>query len=181
MNGPFDSLEGALAAIPDPKAGLPDPVFDFVRRVTPLINVDLLIQSEGRTLLAWRRDAYGTGWHIPGGIVRFFEPLARRIGEVARLELGAAVSAEDTAATITQFFNGRGHFISLMFRTRLVTPIPAERLWDGGQPADGALAWISGVPADLYPAHEVYRGWLAGDADGQGRRRPPRGLVTGDS
>ena len=61
------------AEIGDPRHGLPEEVFRLVSRLTALINVDLLIQDEGRrTLLTWRDDEfYGAGWHIPGGIIRY--------------------------------------------------------------------------------------------------------------
>ena len=42
----------------DPRAGgLPDELFLFVSRITPLVNVDLLIQDDRRhTLFTWRSD-----------------------------------------------------------------------------------------------------------------------------
>lgn len=62
---------------PNPSSGLPDELFFYISRVTPMVNVDLLIKDEdGRTLLSWRNDQYaGKGWHLPGGIVRFKETL----------------------------------------------------------------------------------------------------------
>ena len=37
--------------------GLPEEIFLFVSRTTPLVNVDLLIKDEnGRTLLSWRDE-----------------------------------------------------------------------------------------------------------------------------
>ena len=49
--------------------GLPHDLFVFVSRLTPLVNVDLLIQDPHHgTLLTWRHDeTYGPGWHVPGG------------------------------------------------------------------------------------------------------------------
>ena len=45
--------------IKDPKKGLGEEIFLFVSRITPLINVDLLIKNEkGQTLLTWRDDIY---------------------------------------------------------------------------------------------------------------------------
>ena len=63
--------------VPNPSEGLPDELFLYVSRITPLVNVDLLIKDEnGRTLLSWRDDQYcGQGWHVPGGIIRFKEAL----------------------------------------------------------------------------------------------------------
>ena len=72
----------------DSKQGIPTDLFYFVSRMTPLVNVDLLIRDEGgRTLLIWRDDEFYHGWHIAGGIIRFKERAADRIAAVAALEL----------------------------------------------------------------------------------------------
>ena len=78
MPGPRITISGHLQAIEstinDPQEGLPEVVFLFVTRHTPMINVDLLIRdAEGRVLLTWRDDGYehSPGWHIPGGIIRY--------------------------------------------------------------------------------------------------------------
>ena len=55
----------------DAKVGLVDSVFYMVSRLTPMVNVDLLIKNDAnQILLTWRADRYyGPGWHIPGGIM----------------------------------------------------------------------------------------------------------------
>jgi hypothetical protein len=81
------------AAAGNPSRGLPEEIFLLVSRMAPLINVDLLIQDEAsHTLLTWRNDEYfGTGWHVPGGIIRYKEVAADRVRACAREELGAEV------------------------------------------------------------------------------------------
>jgi len=61
----------------NPRLGLPGEVFLFISRMSPMVNVDLLIKDENsRTLLAWRDDVFsGAGWHVPGGVLRFKEKL----------------------------------------------------------------------------------------------------------
>ena len=90
-----DLTDRLRAALGNPREGLPKDVFLLVSAITPLINVDLLIQNDdGETLLTWREDEfYGPGWHVPGGIVRFKEKFSTRIDEVARSELGTRVTA----------------------------------------------------------------------------------------
>jgi ADP-ribose pyrophosphatase YjhB (NUDIX family) len=158
-----ETLENILANM-DPRAGLPDEVFHFVRKVTPLINVDLLIRRDGRTLLAWREDEYDTGWHVPGGIVRFREALRSRIDAVALTEIGATVDSEPSPSNLAELRqHSRGHFISLLYRCTLTSEIDPARMYSGdGKPANGALSWIEGVPHDLYPAQLFYRDWLEG-------------------
>jgi len=156
-------LNAILKSIPDPRGGLPDEVFHFIRQVTPLLNVDLLVQCEKGTLLAWREDEYHVGWHIPGGIVRFREPLRARIDAVADIELGVAVESDPEPCAMNELRDHpRGHFLSLLYRCRVHAELPVSRLYSGSRrPAKGALSWIRGVPADLYPAQQFYAGWLA--------------------
>jgi colanic acid biosynthesis protein WcaH len=60
---PSDALHILDELAGDPRGGLAEELFLFVSRVTPLVNVDLLIQDTGhRTLLTWRcDDHHGTG------------------------------------------------------------------------------------------------------------------------
>ena len=157
-------LENVLANMSDPRTGLPDEVFHFIRKVTPLINVDLLIRRDGRTLLAWREDEYEKGWHIPGGIVRFREEFHARIDAVAQSEIGATVKSEASPCNLAQLrHHPRGHFISLLYRCSLTSKIDEARFYSGhGEPDNGALSWIEGVPKDLYRAQDFYREWLDG-------------------
>jgi ADP-ribose pyrophosphatase YjhB (NUDIX family) len=157
-------LENVLANMSDPRTGLPDEVFHFIRRVTPLVNVDLLIRRDGRTLLAWREDEYDKGWHIPGGIVRFRETFQSRIEAVALTEIGVTVESEPAPCNLAQLRqHPRGHFISLLYRCSLTSEIDHARIYSGrGQPANGSLSWIEGVPQDFYPAQLFYKDWLEG-------------------
>ena len=57
--------------------------------MTPYINVDLLIKHPQKgILLTWRNDKFsGSGWHFPGGIIRFRESIKERIINVGKNEL----------------------------------------------------------------------------------------------
>jgi ADP-ribose pyrophosphatase YjhB (NUDIX family) len=153
----IDSLDTALG---DPRQGLPEEVFRFASRITPLINVDLLIQDDdGRTLLTWRDDeSFGQGWHIPGGIIRYKETAAHRIRACARQELGAEVSFDAAPLLVSETIRpcrDRGHFISLLYRCRLTTPPePARR--SESRPSPGAWQWHASCPPDLLEAQAHY-------------------------
>jgi ADP-ribose pyrophosphatase YjhB (NUDIX family) len=144
------------ATIGDPRQGLPEEVFRFTSRITPLINVDLLIQDDaGRTLLTWRDDAsFGQGWHIPGGIIRYKQTTAESIRGCARRELGAEVTFDPEPLLVSETIRpcrDRGHFISLLYRCRLTTtPDPALR--SESQPRAGVWRWHETCPADLLEA-----------------------------
>jgi hypothetical protein len=129
----------------------------------------LLIKDEtGRTLLAWRNDAYaGTGWHIPGGIVRFKEFFETRVRKVAEIEIGADIQFDPLPIAIHQIIlpdrEARGHFISLLFRCFLPgTFFPKN---EGLSKDDvGYLAWHAHCPQDLLSVQDIYRKYIEGSS-----------------
>lgn len=158
-------IERLDAAIGDPRGGLPDEVFRFVSRLTPLINVDLLIQDErARTLLTWRDDdLFGAGWHVPGGIIRYKESTAGRIRACAHDELGTTVAFDDTPLLLVEAIadqRTRGHHVSLLFRCRLLQPADPARRADGDPPSVGQWRWHDRCPPDLLAAQRVYARFL---------------------
>jgi colanic acid biosynthesis protein WcaH len=155
------SLDVLHAAIGDPRRGLPEEIFRFVSRITPLTNVDLLVQDDrGRTLLTWRDDEFfGAGWHAPGGIIRYKETAADRIRACARAELGADVSFDAAPLLVVESIlaqDTRGHFISLLYRCRLVGPPDEGRQAVSDPPNAGEWRWHDRCPADLIEAQRPY-------------------------
>lgn len=150
----------------NPHHGLPEPVFLFVSRITPLINVDLLIQDQaGKTLLSWRDDGYHEpGWHIPGGIIRYKETAADRIRECARTELGAEVIFDSRPLTIVEIIHperrDRGHSISLLYRCTLASTPREDLRYAGGTARACQWMWHSTCPHDIIGVHEVYRKFI---------------------
>lgn len=160
-----DALRTLEAAIAYPTAGLPEEVFLFVSRITPLINVDLLIKDESnRTLLTWRDDDhYGAGWHIPGGIIRYKETAVERVHAVAFSELGARVTCESAPIFVLESIaheRDRGHFYSLLYRCRITTAPDESRRARTNPARSGDWAWHSGPPRDLLSAHRPYADFL---------------------
>ncbi len=156
------ALQTLESAIDDPRKGLPEEIFLFLSRITPLPNVDLLIQDEqGRTLLTWRDDEfYGAGWHVPGGIIRFKERAADRIHAVAQGELGTQVRFEPTPLGVFEGISDRetrGHFLSILYRCRLLSP-PEEgrRAASPDKAQSGEWMWHNSAPANLLPDQEMY-------------------------
>ncbi len=153
-------------AVPAPENGLPEEVFLLVSRLSPLINVDLLVQDERkRTLLTWRDDDfYGAGWHIPGGIIRYKEHAADRIRKCAEGELGCAVEFEPVPAVIIEAMDerrNRGHFISMLYRCRLEGE-PDEARRAGEPPRRGEWRWHERCPDDLLVVQRPYAEFFKG-------------------
>lgn len=150
--------------IQDPTKGLPEDVFYFISRNTPLVNVDLLVKDQkGRTLLAWRDDPYaGVGWHIPGGIVRFKETLEDRIQKVAESELGTKVKFDKKPIAVNEIiipeYTNRGHFISFLYSCKLQKEINTKELVVGTY--IGELTWFASCPENIVRVHEIYRKYI---------------------
>lgn len=149
-------------AIPDPNQGLPDPIFYFISRTTPLINVDLLVKDANqRVLLSWRDDDHsGKGWHVPGGIIRYKERIKDRIDEVAINEIGSIVDSNPSPITVCEFIadqkKNRAHFISLLYACTVGREYQINN-HDRKINQPGYLMWHENCPDDLLPWHEVYR------------------------
>lgn len=149
----------------EPTRGLPEAIFLFASRITPLINVDLLIRdAAGRTLLAWRDDAFsGKGWHIPGGIIRFKELAETRIQQVALQELGTEVTFSAQPIALHQLIhptrNTRGHFLSLLYLCAVPETFDPSNNGRREEEA-GYLQWHEDCPHNLIGVHEVYRPYI---------------------
>jgi colanic acid biosynthesis protein WcaH len=156
------AVAALVKKVPNPKKGLPDEIFYYISRTTPLVNVDLLVKDEkGRTLLSWRDDRHaGKGWHIPGGIVRFKETLEQRLREVARTEIGTKIAFDPAPIAIHQLIHRgravRSHFISFLYECSLPgTFDPPNR---GLSPRRrGYMKWHDHCPRNLIRYHEIYR------------------------
>lgn len=150
--------------ISNPSSGLPEEVFLFISRVTPLVNVDLLIKDEkGRTLLAWRDDKYASkGWHVPGGIVRFKEKLETRVLKVAETEIGVKIKFDPMPIAVNQIMcehNTRGHSISILYKCFLSNEyvLKNEHL---SNKSPGYLMWHDSCPKNLIKVHKIYRKYI---------------------
>ena len=152
MSALIGKLERQLAA---PESGLPEAMFLLVSRVTPLVNVDLLIQDDQHgTVLTWRSDRfYGPGWHVLGGIVRYKETMSERIHQVARTELGASIEFERAPLLISESIlrdkRDRAHFISFLYRCRLTSALDATRKFSTHTPVSGHWCWHHRCPDNL--------------------------------
>ncbi len=155
------TLEALLARLSGPGADLPWPLFRFITEVTATPNVDLLVRDPAKgVLLAWRDDPFGSGWHVPGSIVRHREEVAHRIAACALDEFGCEVNAAERPVGLIQIFDDRGHSVSLCFLASL-RGVPGKHvLSEDETPEPGDLCWFATPPANLYPSHFVYRDLL---------------------
>jgi len=173
-----DLIATLEAKVDNPTEGLPEELFEFVSRVTPLVNVDLLIKNaSGETLLTWRDDGFHPqGWHVPGGIIRYRERASERIEAVALHELGAHVQHDRAPLLVEEVFppsrRTRGHFISMLFKCHLESQPDQRRMYRGATPKGGEWSWHSKCPDDLLEVQEMYRVYINEDSRSLPGRSP---------
>lgn len=167
MNKP-DISSHLLSLIPDASIGLGDELFLSISRLTPIVNVDLLIQrtfnDKKYTLLTWRADNFYLGWHLPGGVLRFKERAFTRIAKVAEFELDSQVSEVRGPVAINEIINSerdvRGHFISLLYSVDLESyPEFKEGAYEQDLTA-GSAKWFMEPPENMLKQHEIYVGYF---------------------
>ena len=122
---------------------LPKDEFDRIFSKVPRLTVEVLITSDDRGVLLALRDVdpcRGT-WNLPGGTVRFGEPLVDAVRRVAADELGISVRAGPLVGYIeypSHYENGLDSPVGLVFRAR-----PREG-------ADPLGRWFTVLPENMH-------------------------------
>lgn len=152
--------------IQNPTKGLPEDIFLFASSIVPMINVDLLVKdySKKKTLLSWRDDIFsGTGWHIPGSIIRVKEKIEDRLKKVVETEIFSDVTIIKIPVETNEIFaphnECRCHFISILYSGYLDSSLPLK---NGNKKENdpGYLKWFDECPGNLLPWHEIYRRYI---------------------
>ena len=153
--------------INNPKKGLPDEIFLFLGRISPLINVDLLIKNKNNeTLLTWRQkeESFKAGWHIPGGIIRFKETIDSRLNQVAKNELNTLLKKNNKFIAVNEIMlkqKNRSHFISLLYRCYLKKMPDLNLKYLGKKkPKIGQWKWFKSCPNNLLKPHIIYKKYI---------------------
>ena len=152
--------------IKNPKKGLPKEVFLFLTRISPMINIDLLIKNKKKqTLLVWREkgERYDEGWHIPGGIIRFKETIDKRIILTAKNELGSKIKFAKQPIFYNEIHlnqKNRSHFISLLFECKILSGPKKKLMFKKGKPLPGEWKWHDKCPSDLIKPQYKYKKFI---------------------
>ena len=134
---------------------LPKAEFDAIFARVPRLTVELVLSDPGRGVLLNRRDiepCIGL-WHLPGGTVRFGEPVTDAVVRVAEAELGIAVRAGALLGYIeypSHYLNGLDSPVGLAF---------AAVARDGAPDAaalPGEWGWFSRVPDAIHEEQAAF-------------------------
>lgn len=152
-----------------PELGLGEDLFLYSSTLAPVVNVDLLITNKKQQiLLSWRDDPHsGTGWHIPGGCIRFKETMEERIQKTAVSEIGTKVEYYKEPIQVFEIFSKnyreglkdqreRAHFITLVFMCHIPENFQIEL--DKTRPGEtGYMQWFDCLPDNLLAVQNCYR------------------------
>ena len=137
---------------------LPQAEFEAIFSRVPRLTVEVVIAAPSRgVLLALRESGPCQGlWHLPGGTVRFGEPVRAAVARVADGELGLAVTAHELLGYIeypSHYERGLDSPVGLAFAAQA----------RGGPPEAtdllGRCQWFTRLPAEI---HDEQRAFLAG-------------------
>ncbi len=158
-------LDNILENIDSPEQGLPEDLFTFATKITPMINVDLLVKnSDGEILLSWRKTELSEGWHVIGGIIRLNEKIEERIQKTALNEIGSEVIFNPTPLAIKEIINRdlpyRTHFITLVYECRLPEGFVIDNK-DKNSDDPGYLKWHKNFPENMISCHHFYKEYFS--------------------
>jgi ADP-ribose pyrophosphatase YjhB (NUDIX family) len=110
---------------PFPRGPLPQAEFDAIYARVPRLTVEVVIASaQNGVVLTLRTLGPCQGlWHIPGGTVRFGEPLVDAVTRVARDELGVSVAVGEMLGYIeypSHYENGLDCPVGIAFAAKIV-------------------------------------------------------------
>ena len=152
-----------------PEEGLGEDLFLLVSSLVPIVNVDLLVyNNRGQFLLTWRDDPHsGSGWHVPGGCIRFRETYKDRIKRVAQKELGIRdIKYDKEPIKIFEIISHehrdienqdeRAHFITLVFKC--YAPVNFSLNNQTAKEGEvGFMAWFNHLPDNFLELQSCYR------------------------
>ena len=147
---------------------LPQDEFDWIFSRVPRLTVEVVIASSDRGVLLALRD-FGPCkglWHLPGGTVRFGEPVIEAVRRVARDELGLTVSVGELLGYIeypSHYNNGLDSPVGLAFRAQ-----PSIADMRDERDLRSECAWFTTLPENM---HDEQREFLARHLDIASRGR----------
>ena len=153
-----------MAIVSDDDHPLSPAEFASIYSRVPRLTVEVVLRNDsGAVFLVKRAIPPCAGqWHLPGGTVRFGEPLLDAVRRIARREVGVdVVQAHDNGCIEypSHYLNGLDCPVGIVFEATRYTGKVGVNKSEG---ADGD--WFSRLPAAMHADQDTYlveRGYLA--------------------
>lgn len=139
---------------PDP---LPQAEYERIYSRVPRLTVEVVVTgaADEGVLLALRASGPCRGlWHLPGGTVRYGEPLVDAVHRVAGTELGVGVDVDRLLGYIeypSHLERGIDWPVGIAFATRLATAVPGRF-----GPDDGSVRWFAHPPEAMHDEQRAF-------------------------
>lgn len=153
---PRSRLLSSLSLPPVEREPLPQADYDAIFARVPRLTVEVVItgaNSEGVLLSRRQRGPCRGLWHIPGGTVRFGEPLTESAKRVVRQELGLEVAV----GPLIGYIEYPSHLalgdwpVGMAFRATLS---PSSVSYGDGH--RHLMAWFSQLPEEMHEEQKVF-------------------------
>ena len=116
----------------------------------PRLTVEVVTQSPLGILLTKRTEGPCSGlWHIPGGTVRFGEPLVAAVERVASMELGLEIEAGPLIGYIeypSHYLNGMASPVGIAFLCHVDVDVDVYMTAD----ASSGRGWFTAAPDPMH-------------------------------
>ena len=141
---------------PAARGPLPPAEYERIYARVPRLTVEVVVvAAAGGVLLARRREEPCAGlWHIPGGTVRFGEPLTEAVHRVVAEELDLEVTIGGLLGYIeypSHLELGLDWPVGIAFQVAL-TPSSAARF----RPVADVTSWFSEVPGEMHEEQKAF-------------------------
>lgn len=129
--------------------------FDAIYSRVPRLTVEIILRDgDGAVFLTKRAIAPCAGqWHLPGGTVRFAEPLIEAVRRIARHEIGIEVRAARGKGYIeypSHYLNGLDSPVGIVFEV-------SDYVGEAQPRADADDGrWFRRVPEEMHADQDVY-------------------------
>jgi 8-oxo-dGTP diphosphatase len=137
------------------REALPQAEYEQIYARVPRLTVEVILSSEDGVLLTLRQNGPCEGlWHIPGGTVRYGEPLADAVHRVARDELGIQVTIDGVLGYIeypSHLAKGLDWPVGIAFGVHPVTP-PESPI----RAQDAYMRWFERLPSAMHEEQKVF-------------------------
>lgn len=134
---------------------LPEAEYRAIFCKVPRLTVEVVVCSELGVLLARRTGGPCRGlWNLPGGTVRFAEPVTEAVHRVALDEIGSDVAIDELLGYIeypSHAEQGIDWPVGLAFRTRLVGS--GDTTWST---VTGRLEWFLRLPDQMHDEQRAF-------------------------
>jgi ADP-ribose pyrophosphatase YjhB (NUDIX family) len=138
-----------------PRAPLLQVEYEEIFAKVPRLTVEVVIVSSDGVLLARRQAGPCQGlWHIPGGTVRFGEPLNTAVHRVAEQELAIEVIVDSLLGYIeypSHLERGVDWPVGIAFSVHL-TPSSAGHF----RSTPDAVAWFAQLPGEMHDEQKLF-------------------------